>query len=208
VCTGLLMASLVGCRHEPVVQGPWATGTDKPGLVFAEASLDDRAVIDQLYETWIQLEGRKGAARLLLDAATSFQSDTLRTSKGARDVVVYGIYQVVQAGMLSAQFSEIRSVVDRLVRVAPNSPQARFSLAYLRWILLADATGTLAQRGMSNAVVLDLYRNLDLLVRHHPNFDGPATFDRKRIHRERDAVSELVAQLPRKVTQTGGSGSQ
>lgn len=189
---------LVGCRHEAAVVTPWRGAEQRPALVLAETSLERREVVDALFESWVQLEGRKGAARTLLAAAVSFDGATLATSGGARDVVAYAIYQVVQAGVLSQRFAQVRDVVDRMVKVAPKTAQTRFALAYLRWILLADGSGQLTRRGMSAGVVTELYKNLDLLVREHSDYDGPGSFTRQRLRRERDAVAKLLAAPPAK----------
>lgn len=201
----LCAGGLTGCRHDGAVPGPWRSSKSRahgPSLVLNETPLGDHAVVDRLHEVWVQLEGRKGAARLFLSTAMTLDDESLRASNGARQVVAYAVYQAVQAGLLSVRFAEIRAVVDRLVRLAPKAPETRFTLGYLRWILVADASGQLKRKEVGRAVAMELHRNLDLLVREHPRYDGPGVFDRRRIRTERDAAAVYLTHLPDESTGT------
>jgi hypothetical protein len=103
---------------------------------------------------------------------------------------------LVQAGQLSERFEALRGVVDRLYRAAPEAPETRFALAYLRWILVADGEGRVERRSVDESVLLDLHTQLSALVRDTPTFAGPPPFDARWIRQARDAVKAKLGAAP------------
>lgn len=178
-----------GCEHEAAPIEAWQSPEGPtPALSLRAAPLRDPATLPGLWRGLAAVEGDVAAAQLLLTLAGRQDDDALRVDEGARRLVIEAVVRLVQAGQLSERFEALRAVVDRLYRTAPEAPETRFALAYLRWILVADGEGRVERRSVDESVMVDLHSQLAALVRDTPAFDGPPPFDAAWIRRARDAV--------------------
>ncbi len=194
VVAGACVAIAGGCEHEAAPVELWqAEGAPTPALSLRAAPLHDPAVLPALWRGLAAVEGDVAAAQVVLTLATRQDDDALRDDAGARRLVIEAVVRLVQSGQLSERFEALRGVVDRLYRAAPEAPETRFALAYLRWILVADGEGRVERRSVEQSVLVDLHTQLSALVRDTPTFDGPPPFDAAWIRQARDAVKAKLA---------------
>lgn len=203
---GLVTLAICGaCEHPPTPATSWqssAVQRPPPALALRQSELASQMIAD-LYAGLAVLEGGSAAAMLLLAGAATLDDAALRDDAGARRLVVSAIYFTVHSRGLGTGFKQVRTLVDRMYALAPEAPETRFALAYLRWILLSDGKGGLRMADMEAQVAQGLLKQLDILTRDHPQFDGPGDFDRQRLVVERDAVRALLNKLPARGETTG-----
>jgi 2-amino-4-hydroxy-6-hydroxymethyldihydropteridine diphosphokinase len=197
--SSIMVLLVAGCSHPPAPPNPWSpvsTPSEPPALALRVATVTNSAMLNEFYEALVAYEGAKFCAEAMLTAAGRMTDEELSTLPGARLIAAHAVYRIVQARALGDHFKEIRKLVDRLHQASPKSPSTRFSLAYLRWILMATGDGRLRANELDRSVIVDLEANLNALATDTPTYDGPGEFDRGRIVRARNSVRRLLADLP------------
>lgn len=183
------------CSHPPAPPSPWSAvsaPTPAPPLAMRVATITDSKLLNDFYDALAAYEGGKFCAESMLTAAARLSDDALKVDQGARLLAVHAVYRIVQNRALGSHFPTIRKLVDRLHRASAKSPETRFALAYLRWILVHTGDGQVRANDLDQAVIADLHRNLAALVHEHPKFDGPGEFDRQRIVAAERSVAGLL----------------
>lgn len=192
LCLGLV----AGCRHAPPpVDGSVRPGGALPALALRRVALATPHAVDELSQSWAADRGAAEAAAGLLRLADMLDAKLLARDAGARRLALEAVVRTVHAGALSERFDQVRAVVDRLYRAAPEAAETRFALAYLRWILLEPTADGLRPRAGTGDILADLHLQLSALAREAPQFDGPDPYDAAWIRRTRDEVAAL-AQSP------------
>ena len=90
---------------------------------------------------------------------------------------------------------QLRSDVDAVLLVTP-AQSVRAMAAIFAPVLRKDAPIAVCAKGVERGIVLDLERDLALLVAEHPAFVGPGGFDHARLDTELKSVRALLAVMP------------
>ncbi len=193
----LLFASLANaCSHEgraPSPYTPVARLQPAAAVVLAETQMQDPKNWEHLLDAFVLLGGEDELLQWLPEAAVHLDAQILAKDASARQLTVQAVYRMVQVPNFAKRFATIRALVDGLQAAAPQAPETIFARAYLRWVLLTDGRGHLDLRGLERSIALDLHRDLETLVRKHPQFDGPGDFSHARLERELAAATRLLA---------------
>ena len=207
----LAWVSMAACSHPPPPASPWTpvTAATAPApLAMRVATVDNSQLLNDFFDALSAYEGGKFCAEAMLTSASRLPDDALSGDRGSRLLAIAAVYRIVETRALGEHFPAIKTLVDRLHRLAPKSPETRFALAYLRWILVHAGDGEVRAGELDRAVIVDLAANLKALVKQHPEFDGPGRFDRAQIRRAHLAVQGLLngktATLPAAITSDQG----
>ncbi len=203
VCLICATLALAACRHEAPASTQWqspAFAGDPPMLALhsvavspASSSVGPGSAIDDMAEAWTQIGAQRTFTEALLEGTRTLTDEVLAAPSG-RLLACHAVYRAVESGQLGERFAVVRTIVDRLVKLAPDTAETSFALAWLRWILLERRNGEVVRGDIDRDVLVDLEGLLGRLAHQHPDWDGPGAFDRRRIAAEHRAVVALLAE--------------
>lgn len=194
-----LTGVLAGCEHDspPATSFvPVSSGGLAPMIALVEVPIGQGRQLEALLDALDRIGAAENVTESLVGAAKQLGPSELAANPAARLWVLHAIYRLVMSKDFRERFQEVRDLTGQLHAVAPDAAETRFARAYLRWVLLADGTGGLQAKGVERGIVLDLERDLALLVAEHPAFVGPGGFDHARLDTELKSVRALLAVMP------------
>ncbi len=195
--TALLCAALLShCQHEAAPPQLFVGLRDgpPPPLQLGQIELSSMQAGNALIDSMLLMGAEDDVVAMLLTSAGQISAAQMKANPSTRLWIAQSVYRLVRAPGFSSRFEAIRKIVDTLQGAAPQSAEAAFCRAFLRWILLADGKGGMKLAGLDRQIAIDLQRDLGAIVEKHPSFVGPGDFTRARMIAELAAVNALLLQ--------------